>query len=110
MPSVTTSRRVSLRELAIETDVPADFRANGPAAFLRDPLRHRARRDTPRLQQQHAPAIDQRRRHSRRLAGAGRGSQHRRTVAVERGANGVKSGINRQRWQHGVSSKLTCPP
>jgi hypothetical protein len=31
-------------------------------------------------------------------------------VTIERGANGVECRINRQRWQHGVSSKLTCPP
>ncbi len=84
-------------ELPLETDVPADLAADGPAAFLGDPPRHGARGDAPRLQQQHAAAIDQRRRHARRLAGAGRRGQHRGTVAVERGANGVESRINRQR-------------
>ena len=40
-------------------------------------LRHRARRHPPRLQQQHPSAIDERRRHARRLAGAWRGASAR---------------------------------
>ena len=84
MPSVTTSSRVSVGELPLETDVPADLAADGPAALVGDAPRHRARGHAPRLQQQHAAAIDQRRRHARRLAGAGRGDQHGGAMAVER--------------------------
>ena len=74
-------------ELPLETDVPADFAADGPAALVGDAPRHRSRRDAPRLQQQHAPAIDERRRHSRGLAGARRRHQHRGAMTIERLAN-----------------------
>ena len=84
MPSVTTSRRVSRGELPLEADVPADLPADRPAAFVGDASRHGARGDAPRLQQQHAAAIDQRRRHARRLAGARRGDQHGGAMAIER--------------------------
>ena len=96
------------RELAIEADVPADLAADGPAALVGDSPRHRARRHPPRLQQQHAAAIDERRRHARGLAGARRGGQHRGAVAIERDTDVVERGINRQDRQHGVSSELTA--
>ncbi len=74
-------------ELPLEADVPADLAADGPAALVGDASCHRARGHAPRLQQQHAAAIDERRRHARRLAGARRGDQHRGAMAIERGGD-----------------------
>ena len=81
---MTTSRRVSRGELPLEADVPADLPADRPAAFLGDSTRHRASGDTTRLQQQHAAAIDERRRNARGLAGAGSGSQDECAMIVEK--------------------------
>ena len=41
------------RELAVEAHVPADFAAERPPCSLRDAPGDRARRNAPRLQQQH---------------------------------------------------------
>ena len=71
-------------------------------------LRHGARGHAPRLQQQDAAAIDQRRRHPRRLARARRRGQHGGAMAIERRADVVECGINGQGGRHGVSSKLTA--
>ena len=56
---------------AFEANLPANLAADGPAAFVRDALRDRARRHTTRLQQDDCAIGEQCRRHACRLAGAG---------------------------------------
>ena len=58
---------------ALEADVPADLAADRPPAFDGDPARDRAGRDAPRLEEKDRAILDERRRHSRRLAGSGLG-------------------------------------
>ncbi len=89
------------RDLGTETDAVADGFADPLAKRMRHPLGAGARRDPPRFQHDDlfAPGpgrIEQRKRHPRGLASAGRRDQHRRVVAVER---------LRQIVQHGVDGK-----
>ena len=97
-----------LGEVPLETDVPADLAAERPALFFGDAPGHGPRRNPPRLQQQHAAAIHERGWHSRRLAGAGRGHQHGRSMAFQCIRNARQVGINGQGRRHGVLSKLTA--
>ena len=60
------------REIAIETNLPADFAAERPAAFRRYPCRDGARRKSPRLEQDDGTVDGKRRRHPSGLARAGR--------------------------------------
>ena len=83
IPSVTTSSFVA----------PVNFRSNRtcqptslserPALLRRDARGDAARRDTPRLQQDDRAVGRERRRHPRRLAGTGRGSDHGRTALAD---------------------------
>jgi hypothetical protein len=58
-------------EAPIETNLPADFFANTPTAFRRDPLRNRSSGDTARLKKNQRACVEQRRRNARRLTRAG---------------------------------------
>ena len=87
-------------EVALEPDVPAHLAADRPAPFIRDPSRHRASGHATRLQQQHTAVAGERRRHARRLAGAGRGDEHGGPVAFQGDADFVDERINRQDWGH----------
>ena len=90
-------------ELALEADVPADLTTNGPGALIGNPPRHRARRHTAGLQQQHAAAIDQGRRHTSGFASAGGRNHDGRAVFIQRCANAVDVRIDWQRDErHGV--------
>jgi hypothetical protein len=60
-------------------------------------LRHGARGHAPWLEEQHTPAIDQRRRYARGLARTWGGRQDRGAVAIERCANIVNTRIDWQR-------------
>jgi hypothetical protein len=63
----------AIGELALETDLPADFAADRPPTFEGDARRDGPRRDAPRLQQDDRAVGRERRRYARRLAGPGRG-------------------------------------
>ena len=65
-------------EAPLETHLPADFAAERPAALVGDARRDRACGHAARLQQDDRAVRDQRRRNSRRLAGAGRRGNDRR--------------------------------
>ena len=84
------------RGAAVEADVPAHFAPEGPALFVGDPARHRARGDTARLQHDHAPGVRHCRRHACGLAGARRGNDYSRAMRGERGADVRQARINRQ--------------
>ena len=58
-------------EALFESDLPANFAAEGPLAFVCDAPRNGARRHTARLKEDDRSRIDQRRRNARGLAGAG---------------------------------------
>jgi hypothetical protein len=63
-------------EPAIEPDVPADFPPDGPSLLRRDPTRNRPGCGASRLEQNGGTALEERRGHSRRLAGAGLRHDH----------------------------------
>src|SRR5687768_10513974 len=58
-------------EALFESDLPANFAAEGPLAFVRNTPGNRSRRHTARLKQDDRSRIDQRRRNARGLACAG---------------------------------------
>ena len=71
-------------EAALEADLPADLAAERPAAFVGDARGDRARGDAARLQQDDRTVGRERRRNTRRLAGAGRGGDDRaRATALD---------------------------
>ncbi len=83
--------------LPLEADVPAHLAAQRPAAFIGNATRHGPGRDPPRLQQEHAAPVHQRRWHARGLAGPRRRRQHGRPVAIQRQADRADEGIDGER-------------
>ena len=86
-------------EAALEPDLPADLAAKGPAALACDPRRDRARRDPPRLQQDHPAVGQQRRRHTGRLAGAWGRGDHRGARTADAIDDLIEERIDRERNQ-----------
>ncbi len=80
MPSVTMSTRVSAVKRRSKRTCQPTSRAERPALFVGDAPGHGPRGDAAWLQHQHAARVDQRRRHARGLARAGRGDQHGGTL------------------------------
>ena len=68
MPSVATSRRVSLPKRRSKRTCQPTSLSERPALLLGDSARDRPGRDPPRLQQEDGAVADERRRHPRRLA------------------------------------------
>jgi hypothetical protein len=71
---------VFLREPPFEADLPADFTAERPVAFLGDPSRHCPCGDSSRLQQKHGAGVHKCRRHSRGFARARRRHENHRAA------------------------------
>ena len=89
------------RYFGAEADAIADGFAGAFAERPRHPLRAGARRDPPRLQHDDLLAlepgrIEQRQRHPRGLAGAGRRHQHRGVIIRERARQLVEHGVDRE--------------
>ena len=68
-------------EAALESNLPSDLAADGPSAFNRDASRQRARRHTPRLEQNRAADRGERRRNARRFSRPRRRDDHRKSLA-----------------------------
>ena len=90
------------RDLGAEADAIADGLAGALAERLRHPLGAGARRDPARLQHDDLLAlqprrIEQRQRHPRGLAGAGRRHQHGGVVGRERAREFVEHRVDRER-------------
>ena len=86
---------------ALEPDAKADRLADALAQGRRHARRRGARREPARLEQEEALApgpglVEKRERGARRLAGAGRGDEHRARVRAERGLEGAKRVVDRQ--------------
>ena len=95
------------RHFRAEPDAVADGLAGAFAQRLRHPLGAGAGRDPPRLQHDDLLAlqprrVEQRQRHPRGLAGAGRRHQHRGVVARERAGQLVQHGVDRERGVEGA--------
>ncbi|MHC2191482.1 hypothetical protein ACVJF1_004115 [Bradyrhizobium diazoefficiens] len=89
------------RYFRAETDAVADGLTCPLAERFGHAIGAGARRDAPRLQHDDLLAlgpgrIEQRQRHARGLAGAGRGHQHGRIVCLERARQIVEHGIDRE--------------
>ena len=89
-------------EAALEANLPADLAAEGPAAFAGDPRRDGARGDTPRLQEDDRAVRHQRRRHARRLSGAGRGGDDHGAAPADVIDDPIDVGIDWERQHAGV--------
>jgi len=86
-------------EAALEPDLPADLAAQHPPPFLGDASGHCARSDTPRLQQDERPRLDERGRDSRGLAGAGRCDEHNGTISPQGVAHARDVWVDGQRGE-----------
>ena len=73
--------------------------AERPAALVSDAPGHGAGGDASRLQQDHGPGIQQRRRNARRLASAGRRGQDEGATARKISTNLADMGVDRQRLE-----------
>ena len=87
-----------------ETHVPADLAPQRPSLLVGYAASQRAGRGAARLQHQHASVPCQRRRHSRRLAGARRRHEHDRAGRPERCPHRVEMRVDRQGRGHGTLS------
>ena len=91
-PSVTHLDARGARDARVETHAVADGVADALAERLRHARGDRTRGQAPRLEHQQLPPAhprlsEQRQRHHRALAGAGRGLQHRGGMGTQRGAS-----------------------
>ena len=71
-----------------------------PALLVGDAPRRCARRHAPRLQHDDRPVVDQRRRHARGLAGAGRGGDDDRAARAGRARISVDERVNWKGFAH----------
>ena len=102
-PSVTTSIRVPRRDQALQPHAQADRLADLLAERRRHALApRRARRAGAARARRSCPCgegfVEQRQRHARRLAGAGRRDQHRARPGAERGNEPRQGVVDRQRF------------
>src|SRR4029077_10943972 len=100
---------------AIEAYLPADLAAARPAVFDRNTVRNRAGGDAARLEQDDRSVRHQRRRHTRRLAGAWRGGDDGRARSAHVLEDQVDVRIDRKRidrywpWPQSWRSRASRP-
>ncbi len=83
-------------EAALEADLPTDLAAERPSALGGNPCGDRARGHAPRLKQDDGTVGQQRRRHTRGFAGAGRGGHDGGTRSPDGVEDRIEEWIDRE--------------